>query len=98
MNHDTAEKLVDALIDACEIHAAMLILGTQESTNHLSQIDELCDDLRDCVISELTSNETQIIPIYPDKFDKSSTWYRGPVTCKPVATWTSADSLDGKVS
>ena len=96
MTKENAEKLVDALIGACEIHAAMFILGTQESANHLAQVDKLCDDLRDCVIGELSQRETQFFPVYTDS--SSKTWDHGPVTCTPLVAWTSSDSLDGKVS
>ena len=94
MNRDNAEKLVDALMDACEIHAAMLVIGSQESTNHIDHVAELCDNLRDCVIGELASQETQLVPFYTGI---NETWDHGFVTCGPKVTDTNADTLDGKV-
>ena len=41
------------------------------------------------------AQKNTFLPIY---VSERQTWDHGPVTCTPLSTWTSSDTLDGKVS
>ena len=99
MTHEDCTLLMDAYRDAVCLernygdHAGLRPLAKSIVENLGDFIALLLDT---SVIGDQREGvQPHFIPVYTDK---AHTWDHGPVTCTPLATWTSDDSLNGKVS